>query len=87
MEMVEAQTARSCMDEYLWRRSQENIVHVYKEELCNIARGFSGETLLSLNVRRRMKEYGILKIYKGQFLVLTEIGKELLNPCTRVRNI
>ena len=66
-------------DDYLWKRSRENLVQIYQDELCKI-KYHKCEDIISLKVRRRLKEYGVLKIKDGRFLVLTELGKELLKP-------
>ena len=68
----------STEDDYFWKLSRRNLVETYKEELQKID-DHKCEDIISLHVRRRLKEYGILKIKNGQFLVLTELGIELLN--------
>jgi len=48
-------------DGYLWKRSRENLVKTYKEELCKI-KAHKREDIISLKRRRRLKEYGVPKI-------------------------
>ena len=64
--------------EYLWKRSRENLVDFYKEELNKIDKERECKETLSRHVKRRMTKYGIIKKKNGMYMVLTDLGKELL---------
>ena len=72
-------------DDYLWKRSRRNLVETYNKELQKLDDHKCGD-IISLNVRRRLKEYGVLKIKGGKFLVLTELGVELLKPYCSIKS-
>jgi len=69
---------RAREDEYLWKRSRENLIDFYNDELYKVDKGHLCAKLLNGDVRRRLIEYGVLKKHKGKPLILTELGKELL---------
>ena len=67
-------------DEYFVKRTRENLVDFYKEELKQIDKERKCRELLSRHVKRRMTKYGIIKKKNGMPIILTELGKALLKP-------
>lgn len=83
--MVEEKTVARAVEntmynenEYLWEISRRNCVDFYKEELNKIDKDRECKATLSRHVKRRMTKYGIIKKENGMYMVLTDLGKELL---------
>ena len=63
--------------EFLEQRSRENLIENYREELLKVMKGYNIMDFMSLNVRRRLREDGILKKFSGRYVV-TKLGREIL---------
>jgi len=64
-------------NEFLERRSTENLIEIYRKELLRIVRGENCFELLPRSVRRRLRNYGILKKFGSKYEVTTK-GKKML---------
>jgi len=63
--------------EFFERRSNENLLVTYREELLTTVGGENGILQLPKNVRRRFKKYGIIRKF-GHRYELTPKGREML---------
>jgi len=64
-------------NEFLERRSTENLIEIYRQELLRILSGENCFKLLPRSVRRRLGDYGILKRFGSRYEVTTK-GKKML---------
>ena len=73
--------------DYLEKRSAENLVWFYQEELIKISRGENASSLFPTAVRRRLISLGIIRLGVGspRSFVLTSKGREILAAVTKDR--
>lgn len=64
--------------EFIEQRSKENLVDMYREELLRVIGGEDCIYLISSRVRKRMREYGILKKFGNRYEV-TPLGVKMLS--------
>jgi len=64
-------------EDFIEKRSRENLVETYREELLKVLRGYNRMDFIPLSVRKRMREDGVLKRFSGRYTV-TELGMEML---------
>lgn len=65
-------------EDFLEKRSRENLVETYREELLRILRGYKHMDFIPFIVRRQMRKDGILKRFSGRYTV-TQLGMEMLS--------
>ncbi len=63
--------------QFFEKRSMENLIENYRPELLRIVGGENCYRLLSGGVRRRFREYGILKKFGNRYEI-TPRGREML---------
>ena len=63
--------------DFLEKRSTENLIIMYREELLQIVGGDNGSSLLPRGVKRRLRREGILSMIGHRFEV-TPKGKKML---------
>jgi len=64
-------------EDFIERRSRENLVETYREELLKVIEGYNRIDFMSHGVRRRLKAEGIIKKVSGKYTV-TELGMQML---------
>ncbi len=64
-------------NEFLERRSTENLIETYRRELLQIVKGENSCKQLPRAVRRRLREYGILLKIGGTYKVTSQ-GRRML---------
>ena len=67
--------------EFIEQRSRENLVEMYREELLRVIEGEDCIYLISSRVRKRMREYGVLKKFGCKYEV-TPLGVKMLSEET-----
>jgi len=65
--------------ESLERKSTENLIEVYRQELLRMIEGESCVSLLTVGVRRRLKKEGIL-LKSGNRYIVSPRGRAILEP-------
>lgn len=65
-------------EEFIKKRSRENLVEIYREELLKIIEGHSCVDFISTGVRQRLREEGILQRFGSKYTI-TDLGREMLS--------
>ncbi|MCK4438448.1 hypothetical protein KAV47_05195 [Candidatus Bathyarchaeota archaeon] len=65
-------------EDFIKKRSRENLIEFYREELLKVIEGYNRMDFMSHGVRRRMRKEGVLKKRGGKYTV-TRLGRKMLS--------